>query len=164
MSAISEFVFEYNDRFGVTYQVMPNMNTYLNNDNLYLGLDFYDTDCQAWLPYADVTVNVGALPFLESAIDTNNNGNDILDFLVKNGFGELTGAAIKSGYCEFPVFKFNEDKLKEVDSFAFELYAKAHNKELCSLDNVIIEAKHKSDAEALGNQIRFKEVSLDDAR
>ena len=38
----------------------------------------------------------------------------MLDFLEKNGFGHRTGQGIPSGYCVFPVFEFNADKIKSV--------------------------------------------------
>lgn len=155
-------VFEYNDYYGGTYRVIPKLNTYAENNNLYIGLDYFDTDCNAWLPYSDITVNVGRLPFLESAIDTNNNGNEVVDFLVRNGFGELTGDSIPSGFCVFPVFKFNEDKLKEIDSFTFKQYAKAHNKKSRSLEDAIQEAKEKSATKAFEEHKKSK--VLDEAR
>lgn len=113
---------QYKSRWGSTETVVPKLNTYLENNNLYVGLDFFDPDFEAWLPFTDVTVNVGKLPFLESAIDTNNNGNGIIDFLVQNGFGELTDKFIPSGFCVFPVFRFNEEKLREIDNETFEQY------------------------------------------
>lgn len=114
---------QYKTFWGATETVVPKLNTYVENNNLYVGLDCFDSDFEDWVPFTDVTVNVGKLPFLESAIDTNNNGNAIIDFLVKNGFGELTEKAIPSGYCVFPVFRFNEEKLREIDNDMFEQYA-----------------------------------------
>lgn len=121
-----ELQMDYTDVFGGTYKVLPKLNSYLDNNNLYVGLDFYEEEGGFWAPYADVTVNVGRLPFLESAIDTNNNGQKIVDFLVENGFGELTDKVIPSGFCVFPVFRFNADKLKAIDSEFFKEYAKQY--------------------------------------
>ena len=118
----------YTDSYGETYQVKPTLNTYLVNSNLYVGLEYLDQECNAWLPYADVTVNIDSLPFLESAIDTNNNGPNILAFLTSNGFGSLTGYVQPSGLCAFPVFRFNADKLKEIDAEIFTEYEKAVQK------------------------------------
>lgn len=140
---VQPLVLDYTTPWGGTERVLPKLAMYTENNNLYVGLDFFDTDCDTWLPYADVTVNVGALPYLESAIDTNNNGQGIIAFLVENGFGELTGDAIPSGFCVFPVFRFNEEKLKEIDSFEFKNYAKAHGRDVSSqtLDEKISEAE-----------------------
>jgi hypothetical protein len=58
--------------------------------------------------YCDVTVN---LPHCQrnagcQFIDTNNNDEKILDWLVQNQFGELTGNTGKSGFCTYPEFNF----------------------------------------------------------
>lgn len=142
-----ELQMDYVDMFGNAYQVLPKLNTYANNDNLYVGLDFFDQEFEYWAPYADVTVNVGSLPFLESAIDINNNGSKILSLLLDNDFGELTGRSIQSGFCTFPIFRFNANKLKEIDPVFFGKYAKAHGKtvEKCTLLNdQIADAKRTS--------------------
>ena len=120
-------VLDYTTPWGTSERVLPKLNMYANNKNLYVGLDYLDTDCEQWLPYTDVTVNLLTLPYLESAIDTNNNGKGIIEWLQNNGFGEPTGEFIQSGFCHFPVFRFNEEKLKEIDSFDFAKYEKAHN-------------------------------------
>lgn len=164
--SLPKFEFIYVSPYGLTERVTPKINCYANNNNLYLGLDYFGNDMEdwLWLPYCDVTVNVGKLPYLESAIDTNNNGTGIIAFLEKNGFGHLTGRSIKSGFCVFPVFKFNEDKLKEVDSDNFVLYAKAHGRDLRSLDDTIKEAREQAVAEAGDNKDKIKESSLEETR
>lgn len=155
---------EYETFWGSTEKVVPRLNSYANNNNLYLGLSYFDGEYEEWLPYTDVTVNVGNLPYLKSAIDTNNNGTTIINFLEKNGFGHLTGEIIESGFCKYPVFAFNEDKLKEVDSENFVLYAKAHGRDFRSLDDTIKEAKGQSTAEIGSNKDKSKAVSLDEVR
>jgi len=159
-----KFELEYKSPWGSTEIVTPKINSYANNNNLYLGLDYFDNEFEEWLPYSDVTVNVGKLPYLESAIDTNNNGTAIVTFLEENGFGYLTGLSIESGFCTFPVFKFNEDKLREVDVENFALYAKAHNRDLRSLDDTIKEAKEQGSAEPGTHKDKVKEASLEEMR
>lgn len=139
---VKPVVLEYMSFLGQTEKVIPKLNMYAENNNLYVGLDYLDSDCDTWLPYTDVTVNVGKLPFLESAIDTNNNGQEIVSFLEDNGFGKLTDKTITSGFYEFPVFKFDENKLKEIDCFMFNQYKKAHGRVVESrpLDETITKA------------------------
>ncbi len=136
-----------------TYQVLPKLNLYRENSNLYVGLDFFDLDFGGFEPFTDLTVNVGALPYLHSAIDTNNNGQQAVDFLEAHGFGKKTDFSIPSGFCLFPVFKFNEDKLREIDPQVFAEYAKAHNVELRPLKDQLsaaekrVSKKHKREEE-----------------
>lgn len=127
-----------------TYQVIPYLSTYQTCPNLYMGLMSYDTDFGGMDHFTDVTVNLRKLPYLHAAIDINNNGAQMLDFLQKNAFGELTGRQIPSGYCVFPVFKFNEDKLRQIDPAGFAEYAKLHGKQIPSLETQLKDAKNKA--------------------
>ncbi len=133
----------YTDSFGDDNTLYPKLNFYVDDKNLYLGFDYYDPELDDIVPYCDATVNTIKLPFLESCIDTNNNGDKMVDFLLKNGFGELTGSMIPSGYYMYPVFRFYEDKLREIDSEVFSAYAKAHGMERPSLTSKITEAENK---------------------
>jgi len=128
-------MFDYRDSYG-NNSVALVLDMYRDNGNLFIGLEEYDKEYDYWDSYCDVTVNVGKLPFLESAINTEYNGPAKVDFLLQNGFGELTGKSIPSGFCTFPVFKFNADKLKELDPEFFEKYAKEHGVSLDERDVV----------------------------
>lgn len=85
---------------------------YADNGNLYVGLR---TNIEGYPePWSDLTVNLG-VPCKENCgfIDTNNNGNGIIDWLVENELGELTGRIKASGFCMYPEFRFNMEKLRE---------------------------------------------------
>ncbi len=118
----------YRSSFGLI-PVYPHLAMYCDNDNLYVGMDYYDEEEQMFDHFGDVTVNIDSLPYLHSTIDTNNNGDKILDFLQRNGLGETTGRYLSSGFCRFPVFHFNEQALHAIDLQAFEAYAKTHGQE-----------------------------------
>ena len=65
-------------------------------------------------PYAILTVNLSN-PFLQNGtnafVDTNNNGFwGCEDFIKKNGLGEPTGITGHSGYCSYPLYKFDTAK------------------------------------------------------
>lgn len=121
--------FLYNSLFGLI-PVYPFLSMYCDNNNLYIGFDFYDEEEQAFESYGDVTVNVGKLPYLYSSIDTNNNGDKILDFLERNGFGQKTDFSIPSGFCRFPVFRFDPHILQKIDPKVFDEYAECHGQRL----------------------------------
>lgn len=137
------------DSYGDEVEVIPKLNMYRDNDNLYIGLDSFDEDLEGWDSYCDLTVNLFELPYLESAVDITYSGEEKIKFLTENGFGEPTGQTIASGFCVFPVFRFNEDKLKEIDPVLFAQYAKAHGKEIeqhSSLNEQIKDAEQKADS------------------
>ena len=117
---------EYHPPYGGTELVEPYLDVYQENNNLYVGLAYLDPE-YGKQPYADVTVNVGRLPYLHAAIDTNNNGEKIVDFLTENGFGALTDQVMLSGYCEYPVFKFSEEALGKISPRVFGEYQKANH-------------------------------------
>lgn len=64
--------------------------------------------------FATMTVNLGeeddVLPANMAYVDTNNLP-EIEDFIVKNGLGESTGETRTSGYCTYPLYKFNLEEL-----------------------------------------------------
>lgn len=127
--------------------VFPTMDMYRNNNNLYLGLDYWDQELEIRDSWCDLTVNVGNLPYLHSAIDTDLSGEDKIRFLIENGFAEDTGKTLLSGFCTFPVFRFREDKLRELNPEVFAAYAKAHGREKeenSPLDHQISEAAGKN--------------------
>lgn len=151
--------FIYTDNFGDDNQVSVVFDMYRDNDNLFIGLEEYDEEFDYWDSYCDVTVNVGNLPFLESAININLGGQEKIDFLVKNGFGELTDKILLSGFCKYPVFKFNEDKLKELDPEFFTKYAVAHGKEIyLPLDSQISGAEKKFENVDISSNIKNKSI------
>lgn len=135
--------YEYESPYGSTYTVEPTLAMYVDNDNIYVGLDFYDEEYGCWESFCDVTVNINKQPYLCAAIDTNNNGNAIVDFLENNGLAEYTGMVTFSGYCVYPVFCFNEEKLKEINPEVFANYAKAYGKDKDPLDKKLKDAESK---------------------
>jgi len=149
--------FDYIDSYGDIEKLYPEFNMYIENNNLYLGFYHYyedpDPEFSGMDHYCTATVNLNELPFLHSAIDTNNNGMKMVDFLEKNGFGRRTGQVIPSGFCIFPVFEFNADKIKQLDSDFFDRYAKAHGIETEKLDSKIQRANEKSNERLKSTEI-----------
>lgn len=134
----------YIDFNGDANLLFPRLNSYMDNNNLYLGMLSEDLEYGGLSPYCDVTVNVGPLPYLHSCIDINNNGAKIIEFLEKNGFGERTDMELPSGFCWYPVFRFNEEKLRQIDPEMFAAYAKAHGRDKPSLASQIAGAAERT--------------------
>ena len=87
------------------------------------NLGIYCDDADGF-PFATFTVNLGEFIGLKNSayIDTNNNP-EIIEWLEKEGFGEVTGFTKRSGFCEYPLFLFKEEVLKELDAKLYETYA-----------------------------------------
>ena len=108
----AEQTLEYKTWFGTTEQVTLTVSTYADNDSLYVGLITQKDGFPE--PYANITVNLStAVPPYCAFVDINNMP-EIEDFLVKNGIAESTGLKQTSGYCRYPLYVFNEEKLREL--------------------------------------------------
>lgn len=135
------------DSYGDKITVYPAINFYMSDNNLKVGLNHYDEDLEDVDSYCSLTIN-GDFPhaYLEAAVDTTFNGDRKLEFLVQNGFGEPTGKTMFYGGSSYPIFKFNEDKLRQIDPVTFDAYAKAHGiDKKPSLDDRIAGAQTKAD-------------------
>lgn len=86
-------------------------STYLNNGNLYVGLEtVIEGFAEHW---CDVTVNTDDVCDSDCGfIDTNNNP-DIDSWLIENGIAVPTGNWAVSGFCMFPEFRFNMERVLE---------------------------------------------------
>lgn len=115
--------FDYIDRLGNRITLVPELALYeaddiLTNKTRYnIAIRLYSKEEYELEPYSVLTTNLGEFIAVKDAayIDTNNNGTQILDWLIKNDFGLETSLTKHSGFCEYPLFVFNEDMLKKID-------------------------------------------------
>ena len=98
--------------WGKTHPIEFELNSYASNGNLYVGMStFYDWYREPW---GDLTVNLGVKCKPNCAfIDTNNNGPEIINWLLQNNLGKLTGREMPSGWCRFLEFEFNMEELRK---------------------------------------------------
>lgn len=76
-------------------------------------------------PWSNITVNLDLdIPIEKfvAFINVNNDNDSMIDALIENGFGELTGRGCKTPYVIYPEFRFYPEKLKEFDEENFEEY------------------------------------------
>ena len=98
------------NKYGAVHPMSFKLATYVENGNLYVGLITHDLDYPD--PWSDLTVNLSIYCKPNCAfIDTNNNGNEIINWLTVNHLGKLTGRMEMSGWCLYPEFEFNMDNL-----------------------------------------------------
>lgn len=115
---------DLNTQFGTTEQVQLTVNTYMNNKSLYVGLTTVEDGFPE--PYGDVTVNlIDSVPSYCAFVDTNNMP-EVEDFLVKNRIAECTGLEQKSGFCSFPLYLFDAEKLRELCPDGMAAYEQAN--------------------------------------
>lgn len=106
-------------QFGEEYVVSLEINTYLNNGCLYIGLVEQGEYPE---PYGDLTVNLsGKAPDYCGYVDLNNMP-ELEKFIAENDLGEFTGLTQRSGFCEYPLYLFNVDKLRELCPDGMQAY------------------------------------------
>ena len=116
--------------YGEAEKVEPYLSMYTDNDNLFMGLAYEDPE-YGKQPYTDVTVNITKLPYLMAAIDVNNNGQEMMDFLVDNGLAvPLKGQSVRSGFVDYPIAVFNEEALEKIDPKVFAQYQEAYGMDI----------------------------------
>ena len=66
-------------------------------------------------PYGVLTVNLDEFPTNgnKAFVDTNNLGDDIIDWIIENNLGELTGRIGFSGFCAYPEVEFNLEEINK---------------------------------------------------
>lgn len=87
------------------------LNSYIDNDNLYVGLESRSKDnSECWESYTDITVNLNSLPPFHAYVDNRDCNRHVHDFLTSNRIAEPAGFE----YQGFRMFRFNPDRLKEL--------------------------------------------------
>lgn len=94
--------------WGETVRLNTRISNYRNNGNLYVGL--VDED---GMPYADLTVNIDDMgDDTMGAVDTNNLPW-AEKFIEDNELGIKTPFTMRSGFCVYPIYIFDMDKVRE---------------------------------------------------
>lgn len=92
----------------------------MNNKAMYIGLMCREDGCEEL--FGDVTVNLSfEAPDYCGYLNVNDMP-DIEQFITDNELGEFTGFTQRSGYCEYPLYMFNVDKLRELCPDGMEMY------------------------------------------
>lgn len=94
-------------------------SNYVDNNRIALGLLFQESD-GSWQPYANLTVNLvnETIPLETEDIaygflDTNNYP-DSEDFVTKHQLGEKTSFVGHSGYCTYPLYRFDKKRIQQL--------------------------------------------------
>jgi hypothetical protein len=99
---------------GPTTPVTVRFTKYQSNDQLAVQLICAKAP---WSPFATITVNIPASNCLSpdlAFVDTNNCPW-AKEFLEENHIAKYTGNTGISGFCDYPLYKFNKDVIYEND-------------------------------------------------
>ena len=116
---ISMTFFDY-EKWGKTHRITLKVATYLDG-NLAIHMEAWDEGCAE--PWSSLTVNLDGVSGKDCAfIDTNNNGVDIIIWIIRNGLAVPTGVRRRSGFCEYEEYRFRADRLRELDPEGYADY------------------------------------------
>lgn len=108
------------DKYGRTYPIQLGIGTYPEG-NLAITMTVWEGNYPE--PWNILTVNLNGIRKRDCAyIDTNNNGNDIIAWIIRHGLGVPTGRTQRSGYCVYPEFHFRPEILREIDPDGYAEY------------------------------------------
>ncbi|MBR0420292.1 MAG: DUF4313 domain-containing protein [Erysipelotrichaceae bacterium] len=89
------------------YELAFYVSSYSSNGNMAIKLILPNEE-DVW---GDLTVNLDLLIPGYAFVDTNNNPG-IEKVIEKYGFAKPTGTTRTNGFCEYPLYEFNLDKMK----------------------------------------------------
>ena len=100
----------YKSCLGTEYKVRPFFTKYINNNSIALvlvGEQEYEGQRVATL-----TVNLDGIPPKGCAYLDTNNCENAERFVVENGLAEPMNVYKRSGYCEYPLYRFKAELVK----------------------------------------------------
>lgn len=114
----------YSELAKETVTVYLEVAAYQDNGRLYVALINAENDEL----YLDLTTNLARdLPDKTDAFISGLASSDnTLDFIENNNLAEPLGYAVPSGFSKYPVYSFDEERLKELDSEGYALFEKAY--------------------------------------
>ena len=86
------------------------------------------TDSNDPTDYCDLTVSFGEFIGMKNCAYIDANNCDFADQLLKQEMATKTQFAKKSGFCEYPLWLFEEKDLREMGEAAYETYCSEYDK------------------------------------
>ena len=107
-------------QYGKIYPITLEIESYLEGNLAIQMVCWEDGEPEPW---SSLTVNLDGLREKDCAfIDINDNGKEILAWIIRYGLAVPTGAWKVSGYCTYPEYRFKEEVLREIDQEGYEAY------------------------------------------
>jgi hypothetical protein len=100
--------------------VKLDINNYFNNNCLYIGL--LRNNGEWFEPFIDLTVNIGEETKDYCAFINMNKYPELKNFLIYNRLGEFTGEVKEINGYKYHLFRFDENKLRNICPEGVDLY------------------------------------------
>lgn len=86
------------------------------------------TDSNQPTDYCDLTVSFGEFIGMKNCAYIDTNNCDFTEQLLEQGIATPTSFTKQSGMCEYPLWIFDEEKLKEMGAEAYHKYSTEYRK------------------------------------
>ena len=127
-------IFKINDLFGRQISLQPHVELYSVRDfmgqempGLAIVLDMVDNQLDIQEQYAVLTVSFGEFISAKNCAYIDTNNCYFAQQLLVQGIAEDTGLSRNSGFCQYPLWHFKEDFLREIGSAAYEEYCRRYS-------------------------------------
>ena len=127
-------IFKINDLFGEQIDLQPRVELYSVRDfmgqempGLAIVLDEISNESDGDEEYAVLTVSFGEFISAKDCAYIDTNNCYFAQQLLIQGIAEDTGLSKNSGFCQYPLWHFKEDFLKEIGGAAYEEYSRRYN-------------------------------------
>lgn len=133
--------YEITDFYGRALSVSPRLGLYSVED--YMGnklpgiaviLDDV-TDPSEPEQYAVLTVSFGEFIGMKNCAYIDTNNCDFAQQLLDKGLASDTGFYKASGFCQYPLWQFEEGTLREIDNEVYQKYSDAYDSYMASMYN-----------------------------
>ena len=121
--------FNIKDYFGSQVTVKPSVELYSVRDfmgkelpGLAVELNEVDSD-GIKTPYTMLTTSFGEFISIKNAAYIDTNNCPFAEQLLEQGIAQPTGLTKSSGFCQYPLWIFNEDFLKEHGGESYQKYS-----------------------------------------
>ena len=84
-------------------------------------------------PYCDLTTSFGEFIGMKNCAYIDTNNCDFADQLQSQGLATDTGFYKASGFCQYPLWQFEEDTLREIDNDVYQKYSDAYDGYMASM-------------------------------
>lgn len=127
-------IFKINDLLGQQVDLQPRVELYSVRDfmgqempGLAIVLDEVNNELDGDGQYAVLTVSFGEFISAKDCAYIDTNNCYFAQQLLVQGIAEDTGLSRNSGFCQYPLWHFKEDFLKEIGGEAYEEYSRRYS-------------------------------------
>lgn len=131
--------YEITDFYGRTFPVAPRLGLYAVKD--FMGTELpglaviLDDVTDPTMPeqYCVLTVSFGEFIGMKNCAYIDTNNCEFAEQLREQGLATDTGFYKSSGFCQYPLWEFDESMLREIDNETYQKYSDAHDGYMASM-------------------------------